>query len=110
MSIRKKIKGASLVEIMLAVSISIFIFFVIFKTMEALGLNIILENSRIAVADELDYRVKEYKLTGNFNISPDGTINFSKTEEINSEDNYKVIEFTATDSDTNISQNITLVE
>ncbi|WP_052399178.1 hypothetical protein [Candidatus Francisella endociliophora] len=128
MKLLKLIKAASLIEVLIAVGVLIFVSFVFFYVLSGSLTKSTLLTKKSRLSNELNQRVSEYMLSNSFEDSSIGSFSFSQ-QDITSEGNsglgvgnsttegnqgggttgsatsidYNLKQFSATDSETNVS-------
>ncbi|APC92195.1 MULTISPECIES: type II secretion system protein [Francisella] len=89
----KSNKGFTIIEVLIVAALGLFVFMTAFYAIGNILANAILTEKKVELVDELETRVDEYMLTGDFNDSSFGDISFSK---VNSGGGIR--EFTATNN------------
>lgn len=84
----KRIKGISIIESLIAISILLFLFFAAFYTLGNILGGTVLTEKKTQLINALDFHVNDYMLTGNFDESASGDITFSR-ETIGSTEVFK---------------------
>lgn len=77
----QKQKGISIIETLIAVSILLFLFFAAFYTLGNILGGTVLTEKKVELVNELDDRVEDYMLTGDFDENASGDITFSREIE-----------------------------
>ncbi|AXA33443.1 prepilin-type N-terminal cleavage/methylation domain-containing protein [Francisella adeliensis] len=90
----KKNKGFTLIETIIAVTITIFLLFAVFYAIGSVLSGSVLTEKNVDLTDELGRRINEYIISGEFDASDDNGMEFSKEEKVNN-----IIAFHATNSD-----------
>ncbi|AJI47902.1 prepilin-type N-terminal cleavage/methylation domain-containing protein [Francisella philomiragia] len=91
----KNFKGFTFIEVLIASILSIFVLIAAFYAIGNILSSAVLSEKKVELVDELESRVDNYMLTGNFDDSPLGNITFSRVGSGSS----VIREFVATNPD-----------
>ncbi|AJI54368.1 putative pilus assembly protein [Francisella philomiragia] len=91
----KNFKGFTFIEVLIASILGIFVLIAAFYAIGNILSNAVLTEKKVELVDELEARVDNYMLTGNFDDSPLGNITFSRVGSGSS----VIREFVATNPD-----------
>ena len=103
-------KGMALIETMIAIFIMLFVSFVSFSTFSSILINSDLIVKKMNLSNKLDERISEYRISGVFDDSTFGDMNFSQEDVSDQGSNYSTYSFTATYSDDSFSLNSLYLE
>ena len=90
-------KGITLVEMLISAAIVIFLLFTVFYTFGNILSESILIEKKVSLTNELDHRIKEYIISGEFDTSDDGDMSFNSLGVTNN-----IAEFKATNNNYNL--------
>ncbi len=91
----KKYKGFTFLEVLIASLLGVFALIAAFYAIGNILSNAVLSEKKVELVDELEARVDNYMLTGNFDDSAQGNITFSRVDDGSS----AIREFVATNPD-----------